>query len=178
MTKATCANSTGAFVAHPPAGAPFPGSPANPSPHRRSLLAGLAAAALVAPVPVHAEQIRGAGSLAQGTSGDPVVALEARWRVAEAAAEAADQRYHTARANGSPLLHLMEESDRLNTEATAILDRVMATPAVSPAGALAKLRMAASVWPLTKPAGDFEFHEDLSRDAILDAVRLLAGAPA
>ncbi len=70
MTKAARANSTCALVAHPPAGAASPGTPASPSPRRRGLLAGAAAALAAAPFAAHAAQLRTVGALARDAGPD------------------------------------------------------------------------------------------------------------
>jgi len=176
MPKATDARSTGApFMSLAERATP----PALPSsPHRRSLLAGAAGVLTAVPFAAHAAQLRAVGALVRDIGADPVLDLYRRWRAVEAASDAAEGRLATARASltGKPVRRLIEECDRLNGESTDILDTVVATPATSQAGALAKLRMAAEVWPHTRPMEEFEFHEDVARDAILDAARLFGGA--
>ena len=73
MTKATCADSTGALVAHPPAGVASPGSPASPFPARRGMLTGAAAALAAAPFTAHAAQIRTVATLARDPGPDAEV---------------------------------------------------------------------------------------------------------
>lgn len=142
---------------------------------RRNLLGAAGAAALVS-VPV---VVNAAGD-------DPVLPLYRRWRALEDAQLAAEAKYRaSASMNDAPALgnaprdnetiRLMEEADRLNGETTDILEEIMQTPATTQAGALAKLRISAAVWPETRPAEHFEFHEEVARDAVLDAVRLFTG---
>jgi hypothetical protein len=178
MPKASRANSTGVPVAHPPAGAAAPGSSANSPTPRRSLLAGAAAVLAAAPFAAHAAQLRTVGALARDTGADPVLDLYQRWRAVEAASDAAEGRLAITRTSLTKqgVRRLIEECDRLNGESFDILETVTATPATSQAGALAKLRMAAEIWPRTRPLEEFEFHEGVAHDAILDAARLFGGA--
>jgi len=168
MTKATCADSTGALVAHPSsAGAAVP-APATPSTARRNLLTG-AAAALVA----------GAVSAVPLSAGaepaDPVVGLCRRWHEVETAAEKVHARLEAARLTMpiEGVRRIVRESDSLNADSLGILLAILAAPAASASGALAKLRVAAAVWPPTKPVEELDLDEELAIDAIRDAVRLL-----
>lgn len=71
---------------------------------------------------------------------------------------------------------LIDESDRMNGEQTAVTDAMMATPATSAAGILAKMRVAVEIWPPGRPHEDTEYHEDVALAFMRDAVRLLGGA--
>jgi hypothetical protein len=165
-----------------PASRPVPALPAGSS--RRGMLAA-AASALVAGAAI-ATAAHGAPVVASTAvpMDDPVLPLYQRWRTLEDAGQVAEQRWEAWREahpgpwgpNPDPVgVFLLDETGRLNGAGTDVLEEIMLTPATTPAGALDKLKIAAEVWPLTKPAEEFEFHEAMSRDAVLDAVRLLAG---
>jgi hypothetical protein len=157
-------------------------SPTTPDPSRRRLFA-TAASVLVAGTALATT----APSLSTTAipADDPVLPLFRRWRALEDESQAAEQCWDAWRqAHPGPEisdpegLRLFRETDRLTNASTDVLEEILLTPATTPAGALEKLKAAAGVWPLTRPAEEFEFHEDMARDAILDAVRLLAGSAA
>jgi hypothetical protein len=52
---------------------------------------------------------------------------------------------------------------------------MMETPASSLAGIVAKFRVGLSQWPTTRPADEFDFHEDVAHAFMTDAIRLIDG---
>jgi hypothetical protein len=52
---------------------------------------------------------------------------------------------------------------------------MMETPPSSLAGIVAKFRVGLSQWPTTRPADEFDFHEDVAHAFMTDAIRLIDG---
>ena len=65
----------------------------------------------------------------------------------------------------------MAESDRLNCESIDVLHEMMATPAITLAGVLAKMRAAVEIFSQFREL--VEWHEDIAFAFMKDAVRLL-----
>jgi hypothetical protein len=67
---------------------------------------------------------------------------------------------------------LIDRSDSLLGEAIELVKQIMNIPATSHAGLFAKLHVAWDEWPKTRRSEEGELYEDVTRSALLDAVRM------
>ena len=65
-----------------------------------------------------------------------------------------------------------EECTRLGDAAAELRSEIVDTPAASPAGALAKLQVALSLW---HDSMRLEYHHEVTLDLLRDAARVLGG---
>lgn len=169
MHKATHAHTMGANPDLCPATAP-----ALPSPRRRSLLAGAAAALAAAPFAAHAEQIRTVGTLARDAGPD-----------ARLLADIDELRAMTARhdALDGQVFHLPFDHPRHAAvqavfradfhQFHALRERIARTPAATEAGAKAKAAFAIEHLAGSYsgyPSDDWDCDEALAYSALLDLV--------
>jgi len=128
---------------------------------------------------------------------DPVLALYRRYQKTEVAGDAVYARHKILRAtlierNGDPcklqcsaesiwghdpsyaeFCASFDETDRLGAVSTDLIQQIMATPATTLAGLLAKMRVGMSAWAPAESPEDTDFDEDVACAVMADAVRLL-----